>query len=90
MAQVYLDTIRIVGRWRRITTLKYLHTTSKNFIDGLAVCMFQYGDYALILQEHATVYLQVAQTDSQTPTKHGLLGTWFRISVDLEINKLSF
>ena len=30
----------------------YLHTTSKGFTDGLALRMFQYGDYALIPPAH--------------------------------------
>ena len=33
--------------------LHYLHTTSKSVTDGLAVRMFQYSDYALILIAHA-------------------------------------
>ena len=47
------DTIQIIGRWRSDTMLSYLHTTLKDITDGLAVCMFQYGNYALILSEHA-------------------------------------
>ena len=52
-ACIDLDTIRIIGRWRSYTIIRYLHTTSKKFTDDLAVCMFQYGNYALILSEHA-------------------------------------
>ena len=49
------DMIRLIGRWQSDTMLRYLHTTSKRFTDGLAVHLFEYGDYALILSEHAVV-----------------------------------
>ena len=53
MARVNPDTIRIIGRWRSDTMLHYLHTTSNSVTYGLAVRMFQYSDYALILIAHA-------------------------------------
>ena len=53
-ARVNPDTIWLIGRWRRDTMLRYLHTTSKKFTDGFAVRMFQYGDYVLIPTAHAT------------------------------------
>ena len=49
------DTIRLVGRWRSNTMLRYLHTTSKSFMDGLTFRMFQYDNYTLIPPEHANV-----------------------------------
>ena len=54
-AQMDSDTIRILGRWRSDTMLRYLHTMSKSFTDGLAFHMFQYGNYAFILPVHAAV-----------------------------------
>ena len=54
-AQIDLDTIRLVGRWRNDKMLRYLHTTSKSFMDDLAVCMFQYGNYVLIPPAHAAI-----------------------------------
>ena len=89
-ALVNPDMIRLVRGWQRNTMLRYLHTTSKKFTDGLVVCMFQYGDYALILPAHAAVYQQVAQTDYRTTTKQGFLGAWYRIGVALTINKSPF
>ena len=53
-ARVNPDTIWLIGRWRRDTMLRYLHTTSKKFTDRFAVRMFQYGDYVLIPTAHAT------------------------------------
>ena len=53
-ARVNPDTIWLIGRWRSDTMLRYLHTTSKSFTDGLAVHMFQYGDYVLVPTAHAT------------------------------------
>ena len=35
--------------------LRFLYTTSKSFMDGLAVRMFQYSNYALISPVNATV-----------------------------------
>ena len=52
-ARVDLDTIRIIGRWCSNTILRYHHTTLKRFTEGLAVRIFQYGNYALILIAHA-------------------------------------
>ena len=90
MERVGPDTICLLGRWQSNTMLRYLHTTSKHFMDGLVVRMFPYSDYALILPAHAAVYQQVAQTDSHTTTKQGFLGAWYRIGVALAINKLPF
>ena len=55
MERVDPYTIRLMGRWHRDTMLCYLHTTAKNFMGGLAICMFQYGNYALILPLHTNV-----------------------------------
>ena len=52
-ARVDPDTICLVGRWQSDTMLRYLHTTSKSSTDGLAVCLFQYGNYMLIPPAHA-------------------------------------
>ena len=52
MACVDTDTIRLVGRWRSDVMLRYLHTTAKTFTKGLASCMVQHGDYALIPPAH--------------------------------------
>ena len=48
MACVDPDTIQLIGGWQSNTMLRYLHTTSNCFTDGLAVRMSQYDDYALI------------------------------------------
>ena len=70
--------------------LRYLHTTSKSFTDGLFLLMFQYGDYDFILSAHTAVYPQAVQTDSCTPVKKGILGAWYRIGVASLINKSPF
>ena len=48
MARVDPDTIRLVGMWQSNTMLRYLHTTAKNFTEGLSEKMFQHGAYVLI------------------------------------------
>ena len=53
MARVDPDTIRLVGRWLSDTIIRYLHTTAKNFTEGLLVKMFEHGAYALIPPTHA-------------------------------------
>ena len=53
LAQVDTDTIHLVGRWQSNTMLRYLHTTAKNFTQGLAMSMVHYGTYALIPPMHA-------------------------------------
>ena len=53
MVQVDPDTIRLVGRWRSDTILRYLHTIAKSFTKGLLVKMFEHGAYALIPPTHA-------------------------------------
>ena len=55
MARVEPYTIRLMGRWHRNTKMSYFHTTAKSFTDGLAIRMFQYGDYTLILPVHTDV-----------------------------------
>ena len=52
MERVNIDTIRFVGRWRSDVMLRYLHTTEHTFMEGLASCMVQHGDYALIPPAH--------------------------------------
>ena len=52
MARVDIDTIRLVGRWRRDVMLLYIHMTSQTFTAGLAVRMVQHRDYALIPPAH--------------------------------------
>ena len=32
--------------------LGYIHTSTKNFMEGLVTCMFQHGDYALSWPSH--------------------------------------
>ena len=46
MERVDLETIRIIGRWQSDAMLCYFHTTSNFFMDGLALPMFQYSNYA--------------------------------------------
>ena len=52
-AKVDPDTIHLVARWRSDTMLHYLHTTAKSFMEGLAVNIFQNGNYTLIPPAHA-------------------------------------
>ena len=52
MARVDTTTIRLVGRWCSDVMLRYLHTTVKTFVEGLASRMVQHGDYALIPPAH--------------------------------------
>ena len=53
MEQVYPDTIRVVGRWRRDMILRYLHTTENSVTEGLLANMFKHVAYALIPPTHA-------------------------------------
>ena len=53
IAQVEPDTIRLVGRWRINTLLRYLHTTAKSFTEGLAAKMFEHSTYTLIPPAHS-------------------------------------
>ena len=46
------DTIRLEGRWRSNTILRYLHTTANSFTQGLSAKMFEHGAYTLILPTH--------------------------------------
>ena len=48
MVRVYPNTINLVGRWQSYMIMCYLHITSKSFIEGLAVNIFQFGTYTLI------------------------------------------
>ena len=52
MARVEPDTIRLVGRWRSDTMLRYLHTTAKSFNKILSDKMFKHGTYAIIPSSH--------------------------------------
>ena len=52
MERVDTYTIRLVGRWCSNIVLRYLHTTEQTFKEGLAECMVQQGDYALIPPAH--------------------------------------
>ena len=52
MTCVDTDTIRLVGRWRSNVMLRYLHTTTQTFTEGLASRMVQHRDYALIPPAH--------------------------------------
>ena len=53
MERVDPDTIRLVGRWRSDTMLRYLHTAANNFTEGLSSKMFEHDAYALIPPAHA-------------------------------------
>ena len=53
IAQVEPDTIRLVGRWRINTLLRYLHTTAKSFTEGIDAIIFEHGTCALISTAHA-------------------------------------
>ena len=53
MARVDPYTIRLVGRWRSDTILRYLHTTENGLTEGLSENMFQHGAYTLILPAHS-------------------------------------
>ena len=53
MARVDPYTIRLVGRWRSDTILRYLDTTAMSFTEGLSAKMFEHGAYTLILPTHA-------------------------------------
>ena len=55
MARVDPDTTRLMRRWSSDTILRYIHTTAKIFTDGLAIRMFQYGNYTLIPPTHSYV-----------------------------------
>ena len=48
MARVDPDTIRLIGRWRSDTIIRYIHTNSKTFTYGLAIRIFRYDNYVLI------------------------------------------
>ena len=41
-------TTKLVGWWRSNEMLHYLHTSTQGFTSGLAACMVQNRDYALI------------------------------------------
>ena len=47
------DTIRLVGRCRSDTIIRYLHMTEKIFTEGLSTKMFEHITYALIMPVHA-------------------------------------
>ena len=53
MAQVYPDTVRLVGRWRSDPILRYIDTEAKSFTKGLSAKMSEHGAYALIMPMHA-------------------------------------
>ena len=53
MARKNPDTIRLVGRWRRNTMIRYLHTTANSFTKGLSEKIIEHGAYALIPPAHA-------------------------------------
>ena len=57
------DMIRLIRGWQRDTMLRYLHTASKSFTGGLAVRMFQYGDYMIIPSAHAVGWRHAAPLD---------------------------
>ena len=67
MAQVYPDIICLVGRWRSITMLRYLHTTAKSFTEGLSVKLFEHVVYTLLPSSHAGNYCQAALKRPQGP-----------------------
>ena len=46
------ETIRLVGRWRSNTMLRYLHMSAQTFTLSLATRMVQHGYYALIPSTH--------------------------------------
>ena len=52
MARVNTDKIRLVGRWRSDVLLRYLHTMTQTFTDGLPSRMVQHRDYVLIPPAH--------------------------------------
>ena len=52
VARVNTDIIRLMGRWRSKKMLRYLHTTTQTFPEGLASRMVQHGDSALISPTH--------------------------------------
>ena len=54
MVRVDPYTIRMVGRWRSDTILRYLHTTANSFTEGLLAKMFKHGTYALIPPPHTS------------------------------------
>ena len=53
MEQVDADTIRLVGRWRSDTIIRYLHTMANSFAEGLSANIFEHSAYALIPPTHA-------------------------------------
>ena len=53
MVRVDPETIRLVGRWRSNTMLRYLHTMENSFTKGLLAKMSEHGTYALIPPAHA-------------------------------------
>ena len=53
MARVDPYIIRLVGRWRSDTMLRYLHTTANSFTEGISEEMFKHGAYMLIPPAHA-------------------------------------
>ena len=52
MARLDPDTIRLVGRWKSNTMLRYLHTTAKSFTEGLSAKRFEHDAYVLIPPDH--------------------------------------
>ena len=81
MAWVELDTIRLVGRCRSDTMIRYLHTTEKSFTEGLSENMFKHGVYALIPPAHAGNKCRMALKGPQGPFYKGFLEAGDRISV---------
>ena len=53
MAQLDIDTIRLVGIWRSEMMLLYLHTTENSLMEVLFAKMFKHGTYVLIPPAHA-------------------------------------
>ena len=83
MSQVDPDTIRLVGRWRSDTVLRYLHMTTKTFTEVVAIKKFEHDTYAPIPPEHAVNWCQAALKGPEGPYSKGFLGYWYRISVVL-------
>ena len=52
MVCVNTDTICFALRWCSNLMLCYLHMKAQTFTEGLAACMVQHGDYALIPPAH--------------------------------------
>ena len=53
LARLDMDTIRLLGRCRRDTMLRYLQTNANSLNQCMSVHMVQYGMYALIPPAHA-------------------------------------